>query len=68
MAPKMDRSKPLEKRYTVSFDREQSDRLEEMARANNVTVSWVVRAAVEAFLRKHRDPQLRLEFQPPLEE
>ena len=54
---------PLAKRFCVSFNDAQVGALQEMADRNDVSVSWLVRYAVEEFLENHSDPQLRLDFQ-----
>lgn len=59
--------KKLEKRYTVSFSTAQAEQLEELATRDAVTVSWVVRAAVDRYLKALDDPQLRLRFGPQQE-
>jgi len=50
------------KRYSVSFSHDQVEALERLAKRNAVSVSWVVRLAVETFLERSRDPQLELDF------
>ena len=52
----------LIKRYSISFSQEQAGALEQLAKRNAVSVSWVVRLAVERFLERSRDPQLALDF------
>jgi predicted DNA-binding protein len=58
--------KRLEKRYTVSFSTAQAEQLEELASRDAVTVSWVVRAAVDKYLRS-LNPQMRLSFDGHME-
>lgn len=50
------------KRYTVSFSQQQVEALERLAKRNAVSVSWVVRLAVERFLERSGDRQLELDF------
>ena len=50
------------KRYSISFSQEHAEALEQLAKRNGVSVSWVVRLAVERFLERSRDRQLELHF------
>ncbi len=54
--------KAIEKRYTVSFNPTQVEGLERIAARNAVAVSWIVRLAVDEFLRSHASGQLKLDF------
>ena len=53
----------LKKRYCVSFSRDQAELLEEFAKRNGVSVSWLVRLAVDDFTGRQGDRQLRLRFE-----
>ena len=59
-----DKESQFPKRYCVSFSQDQADTLEDLARRNAVSVSWLVRLAVDDFIRERRDQQLRLKFSP----
>ncbi len=50
------------KRFSISFNREQVEALEQLAKQNDVSVSWFVRLAVSEFVTRHRDRQLKLDF------
>lgn len=52
----------LTKRFCVSFTDSQAAAMEELARRNGVSVSWIVRYAVGEFIEALRDKQLRLDF------
>ncbi len=52
----------LRKRYCVSFSQDQAESLEEIAKRNGVSVSWLVRLAVDGFMHRQGDQQLRLRF------
>jgi len=55
----------LKKRYTVSFNSMHAARLEELANRDEVTVSRVVRTAVERYLQLVDGPQMQLRFDLP---
>jgi predicted transcriptional regulator len=59
-----DKQSQFPKRYCVSFSQDQADALEDLARRNAVSVSWLVRLAVDDFIRERGDQQLRLKFGP----
>jgi Ribbon-helix-helix protein, copG family len=54
-------------RCTVTIDLTSAKRLEAVARSQDVSVSWVVRRAIEMFLESHDDatPQLPLQRVAP---
>ncbi|MBX9989347.1 ribbon-helix-helix domain-containing protein [Phreatobacter oligotrophus] len=45
-------------RVTVSVTAGDYDTLNVIAGRDDVSVSWVVRRAIDEYLRRHRDPQL----------
>ena len=51
-----------DRRRTVSFDRDLVQALDELARKNGVSFSWLVRHAVSEFVETHKDQQLKLDF------
>ena len=53
----------LKKRYCISFSQDQAELLEKLAKRNDVSVSWLVRLAVDDFTRRQGDQQLRLRFE-----
>ena len=53
----------LKTRDCVSFSRDQAELLEELANHNGVSVSWLVRLAVDDFTRRQGNRQLRLRFE-----
>lgn len=54
------RRKHLESRLSVSLRQEQHDALEEIAEANHVTASWVVRLACDKLIDDYNSGQLKL--------
>jgi hypothetical protein len=52
------------RRLTISFKTKQLEVLEALANKNNVSLSWLVRQAVNEFEAKHQGPQLPLDFSP----
>ena len=57
-----EKDQQFSKRYSISFNREQVDTLEQLAKRNDVSVSWLVRLAVDEFIKRHRDQKLELDF------
>lgn len=51
-----DRSKKLGPRITVSVTPGDYDTLNTLANQDDVSVSWVVRRAIQEYLRRHRQP------------
>ena len=62
----MDRSEqksPAESsRFTVNLAPGQREALKAIAEHNSASVSYVVRRAIDEFIEKHKDRQLRLSF------
>ncbi len=52
--------KGMADRITISLAPGQRKLLEEIAKRNNLTISFVVRYALNEFLDRHKDKQLRL--------
>ncbi|HZT26587.1 MAG TPA: ribbon-helix-helix protein, CopG family [Pseudolabrys sp.] len=48
------KSRKFEPRLTVSLTRSNYDTLNALAEKDDVSVSWVVRRAIDEYLRKHR--------------
>lgn len=48
------KSRKFEPRLTVSLTHSNYDTLNELAEKDDVSVSWVVRRAIDEYLRKHR--------------
>lgn len=52
-----EKSKKFGPRVTVSVTAGDYDTLNVIAGRDDVSVSWVVRRAIDEYLRRHRDPQ-----------
>lgn len=58
------RQRPEYDRLTVPLADGQREALDKVAKRNNATLSFIVRYALDEFLRRHRDGQLTLNFPP----
>lgn len=54
--------KPKKERITITLGPGQRERLEALAQANNATLAFVVRYALNEFIDRHEDMQLELKF------
>jgi len=62
MPPKGNAKTGFQDRITITLGPGQRKLLEDIAKYNNATISYVIRCALREFLESHKDKQLRLSF------
>ena len=62
MSPKKESKDRTPDRITITLGPDQRKLLEEIAKQNNATLSFVIRYALTDFLEKHENKRLRLSF------